>query len=501
MEEKKEKKKNIFLFFLKMIGLYIIFDLLSTIIGALLPSSIMYNKYGYEFISEIILAFFVVIAMLLAKNSYVFTEKRIGFFKSLLIGATELILSILIFTSSAFSLQSFSFFNFINLTLYCFAIGIAEEFLCRGWIQNEFIEKFGKSRKQIILSIILSSLIFGLIHITNALYGQTLFETFIQIIQATAGGVFLGSVYYRTKNIWAVAFLHGFYDLAVFLPELTLYKSCTYGTPTANITVFSIVSSVIISAIYILSSIILLRKSKVNELLDENYQITEEEKKKDKKQKLILIPIIIGIGLISEFMPLSDNFIKEYEEYETCYEFETKTINYNNGFTTTFPQIDSKKIIYQKEMITQTTNELNEIVSNVSTENYEFEIYFNEDVMLVIENKKTNEIVELDDGLANNFILKENELDYELIIHSSDMMESFVYYAKINKSDISNSKEFLENVKNSLIKLDSPLLVQIGFIALENTNDTYPLLVTDLDEYFIIDKDNKVKLLEFDFSE
>jgi len=45
------------------------------------------------------------------------------------------------------------------------------------------------------------------------------------------------------------------------------------------------------------------------------------------------------------------------------------------------------------------------------------------------------------------------------------------------------------------------VILEIGFIILDKTNETYPLLETDLNEYFIIDKDNKVKLLEFDFDE
>ena len=49
--------------------------------------------------------------------------------------------------------------------------------------------------------IFFSGLIFGGMHITNVLYGQTLFDTLIQIAQATSVGVLLGAIYYRTKNI------------------------------------------------------------------------------------------------------------------------------------------------------------------------------------------------------------------------------------------------------------------------------------------------------------
>ena len=47
----------------------------------------------------------------------------------------------------------------LNLAIYCLLIGLVEEFLCRGWLLNEFLERFSNSKKNIIISIVLSSLV------------------------------------------------------------------------------------------------------------------------------------------------------------------------------------------------------------------------------------------------------------------------------------------------------------------------------------------------------
>ena len=44
---------------------------------------------------------------------------------------------------------------------------------------------------------------------------QTLFETIMQVLQTTSVGILLGAIYFRTKNIWSVVALHGFYDFAI----------------------------------------------------------------------------------------------------------------------------------------------------------------------------------------------------------------------------------------------------------------------------------------------
>ena len=248
MKRIKKEKRNIYFYFITMIVVFIAVNILCQILPNLIAMNINYSKYGSELLFEILFAFIILIVMLLFKNSYVFTEKKMKFKDSVLLGLPMLILIGINLYGSISSLESFNSSNFFNLLLLCIFIGISEEFLCRGWLQNEFIERFGDTKKHIILSIVFSSLIFGLMHISNLLTGQSLFQTITQILQATSIGILFGSIYYRSKNIWSVIFLHGLYDFSIMLSDINLVKDCTYGTPSTSIALYSTFASILISS-------------------------------------------------------------------------------------------------------------------------------------------------------------------------------------------------------------------------------------------------------------
>jgi hypothetical protein len=223
--------------------------------------------------------------------------------------------------------------------MYCLTIGIYEEFLCRGWIQNEFLERFGGSKKLVIRSILLASFIFGAIHFFNLLAGQSLFETVMQVIHATACGFFLGTLYYRTKNIWGVIVLHAFWDFALFLGEHTLIRDCVTGIATKGIIIDNVLSLSLLSLFYIVISILLLKGCNFNETIISLKEDINKEKKttlKDKandfvtslktdKSKIVLYVVLIIIMIVVN-LPISFTTQKELEKYYTCYSYETKKI-------------------------------------------------------------------------------------------------------------------------------------------------------------------------------
>ena len=164
-----KKKRNIILFFFLMIIAMVTFDFLMDKIYPTISSMIIYGKYGRNVIIEAVCAFIILIVLLLFKNSYIFTEKKVNFINSLKVGGFVTIYATFLFAISLSEVagSSININDIGSLVLFCLLIGIFEEFLCRGWIQNEFIERFASTRKQVILSILLSALIFGGIHISN----------------------------------------------------------------------------------------------------------------------------------------------------------------------------------------------------------------------------------------------------------------------------------------------------------------------------------------------
>lgn len=488
------KKQSLTVFFIKMLIIFLLVQTFTTLIPSLLAGSILNYKYGTEFIVEAIWALVVLIIMLLSKNSYVFTGKKEDFFKSIKLGAPILGISILCFIGNMNNLYETYFPIIINLALFCLSIGIAEEFLCRGWIQNEFIERFASNRKQVIYSIVLSSLLFGGMHITNALYGQSLFDTLIQIAQATSVGVLLGSIYYRTKNIWSVVFLHGFYDFSLMLGSANVIKECTSLTPSTPVALYSIFSSILIIAFYILSSIILLRKSKINEVLDKKEILTEEDLIKEnkfiKKIKAALIIVIIIF-----FLP-THTLIKGYGENEVCYDYEEKELSNYQTHYYNYKKFDIK---YAREEIafSKCTYEQTECVQEQITykENFNFEFLLNDKNKLLIRNVLTQEEITLEYEDVYEYELIENEESYILLIHTYDS-ESIIYYSDyFNKKTMSNDDGYLSKLNSSFIKFDVPSIDQIGYITIKNNDYKYPYMISDLYDKFIIDENKKIYIL------
>lgn len=69
---------------------------------------------------------------------------------------------------------------------------------------------------------IITSLLFGMFHLPNALLGQPLIPTMIQAVQAAVVGGIIGHYYERTDNYLGAATLHGLLDAAGYVPVLLL---------------------------------------------------------------------------------------------------------------------------------------------------------------------------------------------------------------------------------------------------------------------------------------
>ena len=86
--------------------------------------------------------------------------------------------------------------------------GFMEEGLMRGLVMR-VLEPLGVTR-----SVVLSALLFGLIHIGNLLYRNPAI-VLAQMVGAFVHGIGLGAIRWRTNTIWFVVALHGLHDLAL----------------------------------------------------------------------------------------------------------------------------------------------------------------------------------------------------------------------------------------------------------------------------------------------
>lgn len=457
--EKQTKTPHIILFFIKLVILFALFDFINPYIYKTIGMAIIYGKYSQEVIIEAVCSCIILLVLLLAGNKYIFTEKEKGFFKSLGVGGAMFGMAILLFITNSKSLFQSNFYDILSLALYCLFIGIFEEFMCRGWIQNELIERYSKSRKQAILSIALSSLIFGGMHISNIwIGGQGVIETLSQVIQATGMGIYLGSIYYRTKNIWGNVFLHGFWDFSILISEINVIKSCQEGNTTNSYIISQLVAAVLFLVIYTLLGLYILRKSK----LANKYNYTEEEIKLSEKRKDRIIFIVFVLYL-------SIGYIAQENENEVCYEYQEKEVVVT----------ETIKPVYNEYYFTDN--------------NFNIKLYLDNE-KLILKNLETNEQKEMNIKDITKFIVVKNKEKYHILAvgRNKYQTDTVLYYSSYITSDnISNEVSYLEDISNSFIEIPSaPTINELGYFYSLSDDTYYP--------YIVSSKNQNLLLLDYD---
>lgn len=96
--------------------------------------------------------------------------------------------------------------------LQSLAIGLFEEFAFRGVILLMFAEKRRRSRKDLFVCILLTSAVFGGIHLLNVLAGSGIVPVLQQIAYSFLIGAMCAVVLYKTANVWLCVILHALFD-------------------------------------------------------------------------------------------------------------------------------------------------------------------------------------------------------------------------------------------------------------------------------------------------
>ena len=205
MTENNKKRPNIIFYtvYMTIMFLAITLGIIWGFGSSFFMRAISYYPNGTLVIGEAILAALVLIVMLIFKNGYVFSQKKEPLKVGLKYGMFYIILGtlfVVVFGIGGEGLKNP--YSVANTIVGCLLIGITEEFLCRGWLLNEFLERFGDTKKGIWYSIIISGFIFGIIHLMNIYTdGQNVITTVLQTINEAGSGIVFGIIYYKTRNI------------------------------------------------------------------------------------------------------------------------------------------------------------------------------------------------------------------------------------------------------------------------------------------------------------
>jgi len=113
--------------------------------------------------------------------------------------------------------------NLMLLLFACLMVGFAEEYLFRGLLQPLFIKKYGSRQNGIFMSILLTSVFFGVFHLINLAKNDNVGQVLVQVVYAMFIGFFFGVLLLKTNKLIPIAITHGlinfFFSLA-FLPAL-----------------------------------------------------------------------------------------------------------------------------------------------------------------------------------------------------------------------------------------------------------------------------------------
>lgn len=167
-----------------------------------------------------------------------------GVFKGLLLGIPVLLFCLVQLSGILEATYDYSIvinvFGVVAALIYCVAIALWEEFLCRGVILTNMLKKWGNSKNGIIKSVILSAFIFGAAHVITG-FGGDWTNTTIQIVYASFMGLLFGVIYIKTKSLASTIVLHFILNLTAYTMPYVMPNFQSMNPLTFILSIFAFV--------------------------------------------------------------------------------------------------------------------------------------------------------------------------------------------------------------------------------------------------------------------
>jgi len=163
-----------------------------------------------------------------------------------------------------FDFSTITFQTFLAYTLKYFSSSFLEEFVFRGFILGGFLLYFPLTRRGILTSVVLSGLIFGLMHIVNlwTFEERTVKGVLNQVYAATCFGIMYGATYLKTRSILTLGLLHFLSNFFSSITELnfseTISQSAVVLDPSLVTTILSEIFKLIIFGIPLIIGLLLI---------------------------------------------------------------------------------------------------------------------------------------------------------------------------------------------------------------------------------------------------
>ncbi len=179
-------------------------------------SALARNADAYDYVSLIVTDAAVIAAMLLilwrthhlslmkGQGASLRTCVSVSAFK-LVYTAALVVLILTDCISNGMTLRPFGMI--LLFILLMFVVATAEELMCRAVISETMLEHFGLDAKGVRKAALLSGVLFGCMHLTNALSSNPL-SAVGQSFANISAGFMLAAMYFRSGSMWTVIIVH-----------------------------------------------------------------------------------------------------------------------------------------------------------------------------------------------------------------------------------------------------------------------------------------------------
>ncbi len=195
-------------------------------IGMFMLSNVYHIKYGNPKMMEVLIynVFFAVLSSIIIYILYfrgtAFKKPKLNFWILELGIFSMLVLAAQVFLGNYNGADMKLIWTIVATTIM---VGIGEEMLFRGLIFTAFKEKHG-----VFIGILVSSFVFGFLHITNLAGGAELGATLFQMLNAGLSGVISAWIFYKTKNLIPSMIFHGIWDMMGLVGTVVTVNVASY---------------------------------------------------------------------------------------------------------------------------------------------------------------------------------------------------------------------------------------------------------------------------------
>ncbi len=154
--------------------------------------------------------------------------------------------------------------------LVCLCVGLFEEMAFRGCVFMAVLQRKGKRSIDVFWSIVISSAIFGIVHLLNLFAGAGFSSVILQVGYSFLIGGMCSIILIKTKNIWYCVILHAVYNFAGgVVPECGGGE--IWDTPTVILTAVVAVAV----AVYVICLLVRIRPEEIEALLNDTKKIEQ----------------------------------------------------------------------------------------------------------------------------------------------------------------------------------------------------------------------------------